>query len=384
MTSDSPDDSASIASARCSSPPLPVSFHSVSITDSETVPEKGLFARPYVRYLITTRFKRLSETDAGQEVLWRRYREFDALRQSLIAAYPYVIVPPLPEKKVLVDVGDAATVRERSISLEAFLERCTSHPILCRDSSLCTFLLESVSFDKVEQPAAKSSVETSMLLQQVTSTLVPPDQQLQGIDHVATETCRYTRRALQRMQRISVLHQRQAHCSSDTSECLRNWSIIDKDLADPLAIASGKYESFGDNTAAHWKSQLELVSRVFHDYIQYSEALRHVLQRGLHVTALISGTEANSTNYSLATYLLSGGAEANRSPSMKKHREEEADAARRTILMEVNRLDDQRITAQRQMWLEFARKNVQHIRQMLNGWVKVKEAFLPIAQEPID
>ena len=34
-----------------------------------------------------------------QEV-WRRYSEFEALRNFLIAVYPHIVVPPLPEKAV--------------------------------------------------------------------------------------------------------------------------------------------------------------------------------------------------------------------------------------------------------------------------------------------
>lgn len=32
--------------------------------------------------------------------LWRRYSEFELLRNYLIVTYPYIVVPPLPEKRV--------------------------------------------------------------------------------------------------------------------------------------------------------------------------------------------------------------------------------------------------------------------------------------------
>lgn len=32
--------------------------------------------------------------------LWRRYSEFELLRNYLIVCYPYIVVPPLPEKRV--------------------------------------------------------------------------------------------------------------------------------------------------------------------------------------------------------------------------------------------------------------------------------------------
>lgn len=33
--------------------------------------------------------------------LWRRYTEFELLRAYLEISYPYIVLPPLPEKKVL-------------------------------------------------------------------------------------------------------------------------------------------------------------------------------------------------------------------------------------------------------------------------------------------
>lgn len=33
--------------------------------------------------------------------LWRRYSEFELLRTCLEVTYPYIVLPPLPEKKVL-------------------------------------------------------------------------------------------------------------------------------------------------------------------------------------------------------------------------------------------------------------------------------------------
>jgi sorting nexin-4 len=33
--------------------------------------------------------------------LWRRYSEFELLRTYLEVTYPYIVLPPLPEKKVI-------------------------------------------------------------------------------------------------------------------------------------------------------------------------------------------------------------------------------------------------------------------------------------------
>ena len=49
-------------------------------------------------------FFRSVEHSDGQSVLtdslWRRYSEFELLRNYLLVYYPHIVVPPLPEKRV--------------------------------------------------------------------------------------------------------------------------------------------------------------------------------------------------------------------------------------------------------------------------------------------
>lgn len=60
--------------------------------------------------------------------LWRRYTEFELLRAYLEISYPYVVLPPLPEKKVLyawqkvtTDTFDPDFVDRRRAGLEVML-----------------------------------------------------------------------------------------------------------------------------------------------------------------------------------------------------------------------------------------------------------------------
>lgn len=59
----------------------------------------------YLFYIIIPVFRpaeSVSEggTPATPDTLWRRYSEFELLRTYLLVTYPYIIVPPLPEKRV--------------------------------------------------------------------------------------------------------------------------------------------------------------------------------------------------------------------------------------------------------------------------------------------
>lgn len=44
--------------------------------------------------------KNIKYNGDGTSSLWRRYSEFELLQNYLSITYPYIVVPPLPEKKV--------------------------------------------------------------------------------------------------------------------------------------------------------------------------------------------------------------------------------------------------------------------------------------------
>lgn len=62
-------------------------------------------------------------TPAAPDTLWRRYSEFELLRTYLLVTYPYIIIPPLPEKRVrkfsvninVYTLGIKGSVRKKNI-----------------------------------------------------------------------------------------------------------------------------------------------------------------------------------------------------------------------------------------------------------------------------
>ena len=84
----------------------------------------------YTAYLIETR---VTEPAFGgalsrQGALWRRYSEFETLAGYLGEAYPYVVTPPLPEKrashvwqKLATDPFDSEFIDRRRVGLEVRL-----------------------------------------------------------------------------------------------------------------------------------------------------------------------------------------------------------------------------------------------------------------------
>lgn len=67
--------------------------------------QRGLRFLDHLSFTVKMIIARL--IDAGGEgrspapnFLWRRYSEFELLRSYLVVTYPYIVVPPLPEKRV--------------------------------------------------------------------------------------------------------------------------------------------------------------------------------------------------------------------------------------------------------------------------------------------
>lgn len=116
-------------------------------------------------------------TNPVPDSLWRRYSEFELLRNYLLVTYPFVVVPPLPEKRVCkqdalvtaacynnlpsytvtscfvqqaefvwhklsADNMDPDFVERRRVGLENFLLRVASHPVLSNDKIFYSFLTE--------------------------------------------------------------------------------------------------------------------------------------------------------------------------------------------------------------------------------------------------
>lgn len=83
----------------------------------------------------------------GPWVVWRRFNNFELLRQFLCYKYPATIVPPIPEKtlnfkmaKLGVDKFDPQFVEKRRIGFDRFLKRLLVHPTLSTAPIVLRFL----------------------------------------------------------------------------------------------------------------------------------------------------------------------------------------------------------------------------------------------------
>ncbi|XP_018430359.1 PREDICTED: sorting nexin-4-like, partial [Nanorana parkeri] len=168
----------------------------VSEAEKRTGKNAGNMQETYTAYLIETRS--LESPPDGQnslESLWRRYSEFELLRNHLTVAYPFVVVPPLPEKraefvwhKLSADNMDPDFVERRRIGLENFLLRVAAHPVLSHDKLFTTFLTQENGWKEAANEAALQ-VKTDSRLKALNATfrVKNPDKRFTELKHYSDE-----------------------------------------------------------------------------------------------------------------------------------------------------------------------------------------------------
>ncbi|KAB0793507.1 hypothetical protein PPYR_13127 [Photinus pyralis] len=114
---------------------LGVSYNDIKQLDTiniDLVPEKKGLILKYSEYLVSSR-------RFGSKVT-RRYNDFFALYELLLARFPYRVVPRLPPKKIL--VLDSHFLESRRRALQRWLTLVSRHPTICHDSIVSFFLTD--------------------------------------------------------------------------------------------------------------------------------------------------------------------------------------------------------------------------------------------------
>lgn len=111
------------------------SLFQIRFTSSEKVGES--LTNTFVKYTIEVKTK--ASTYQNQDfVVVRRYSDFAWLREQLQEHYPGYLIPPLPEKQ-LFNRFNPEFMEFRKKELEKFLQRVTSHHVLCTSPQLQQF-----------------------------------------------------------------------------------------------------------------------------------------------------------------------------------------------------------------------------------------------------
>uniref|UniRef100_A0A3Q1JJU2 PX domain-containing protein n=1 Tax=Anabas testudineus TaxID=64144 RepID=A0A3Q1JJU2_ANATE len=247
----------------------------INVTEAEKRTGKNTvnMQETYTVYLIETRPAETVQeggTPAIPDTLWRRYSEFELLRAYLLVTYPYIIIPPLPEKraefvwhKLSADNLDPDFVERRRVGLENFLLRVASHPVLSNDKILFCFLTEADS--RLKSLSAMFRVKN-------------PDKRFTALKHyseelntVIAQLLRVRVRVADRLYGVYKVHGNYGRVFSE-------WSAIEKEMGDGLQSAGHHMDTYAASIddileeEEHYADQLK-------EYLFYADAVRSVCKK---------------------------------------------------------------------------------------------------------
>ncbi|XP_075867327.1 sorting nexin-4-like isoform X1 [Nelusetta ayraudi] len=220
------------------------------------------------------------------ESLWRRYSEFELLRNYLIVTYPYIVAPPLPEKraefvwhKLSADNMDPDFVERRRVGLENFLLRVASHPILSNDKILYHFLTEEhgwkeVVFDTGFQAKADSRLRALSATFRVRN----PDKRFLDMKHYSDQLQSHTSQLLRARARVADRLYAVYKVHGNYGRVFSEWSAIEREMGDGLQSAGHHMDAYAASIddileeEEHYADQIK-------EYLSYAEALRAVCRK---------------------------------------------------------------------------------------------------------
>uniref|UniRef100_A0A8C3GBS8 Sorting nexin 4 n=1 Tax=Cyclopterus lumpus TaxID=8103 RepID=A0A8C3GBS8_CYCLU len=263
----------------------------INVTEAEKRTGKNTvnMQETYTVYLIETRSAETvpeGGTPTTPDTLWRRYSEFELLRTYLLVTYPYIIIPPLPEKraefvwhKMSADNLDPDFVERRRVGLENFLLRVASHPVLSNDKIFFLFLTEEKEWREVVlETGFQDKVDSRLKSLSAMFRVKNPDKRFTALKHysdelnsVISQLLRVRAKVADRLYGVYKVHGNYGRVFSE-------WSAIEKEMGDGLQSAGHHMDTFAASIddileeEEHYADQLK-------EYLFYAEAVRSVCRK---------------------------------------------------------------------------------------------------------
>ncbi|XP_072020003.1 sorting nexin-4-like isoform X2 [Amphiura filiformis] len=285
----------------------------VEISVSEQEKRQGASAMgmkdQYTVYLVETRTRDDSKgvSEAGPTALWRRYSEFELLRNYLVVAYAHVVVPPLPEKRMTimwqqlttVDNFDADFIERRRVGLEGFLQRVASHPAMCAEQIFHGFLEQEDGWkESVLATGFQAKQDSRLKSLNAQFRLKKPDRQFEELKNYATDlqsnitTLLKTRAKL--ADRLYGIHKIHGNYGRVFSE----WSGIEQEMGDGLQSAGHFMDAYKDYID-DFLSEEEQIADQLKEYIYFAESLKNVCRKQEVLQYELERAEENLASRSL-------------------------------------------------------------------------------------
>ncbi|XP_008548264.1 sorting nexin-4 [Microplitis demolitor] len=261
----------------------------ILIVESEKRANGALNLRDfYTVYLINTKVTDPDFEDAITRIgsLWRRYTEFEMLRTYLEITYPYIVVPSLPEKRVLyawqkvtTDTFDPDFVDRRRAGLETFLLRVASHPTLSKDKHFMGFLQQTDNWrETLKEPSYSQIADTKLKALSDAVNFKNSDKQFESYKIYATELHNNLNNFLRLRARLAEKQYNLFKLHANYGRVFSEWSAIEKDLGDGLQKTGHHLDSLAAAIDSHLEEE-ELIADQMKEWLFGATALQAVIKR---------------------------------------------------------------------------------------------------------
>lgn len=270
----------------------------------------------YIVYLVETRITETSMKCFGDGTtsLWRRYSEFELLRNYLDIMYPAVVVPPLPEKKPsyiwqnsATDKFDPEFIERRRAALEIFLLRVAAHPILSQDKIFIGFLQQDEGWkDLVYSTGFQNKADSKLKALSASFRLKKPDRRFEDLKNYSNELESNLSNLLKIRARMAdkLYGIHKVHANYSRVYC--EWSGIEKEMADPLQSA-GHYMNVFAQCIDPALDEEEQFADQLKEYLAFGESLRSVCRKYECLQYDLERAEDNLSSKSSQKEILSQG-----------------------------------------------------------------------------
>ncbi|KAF5294307.1 hypothetical protein FQA39_LY13451 [Lamprigera yunnana] len=257
----------------------------ISVLESEKRTNGTLNLRDY--YMVYLLEVRVTDPKFNNELtnltlVWRRYTEFEQLYNYLKVTYPFIVTPPLPEKRVLYswqkvsnDSFDPDFIDRRRAGLETFLLRIASHHVLGWDKQFLQFLQDDSWREAYKTNGYLQTVENKLKSLSVSVRLKNPDTKFLALKNYSitlhsnlNNILRARSRVAERQYNIHKLHANYGRVFSE-------WSATEKEMGDGLQRMGHYLDSLASSIDAVLEDE-ELLADQLKEYLFFSESLQNV------------------------------------------------------------------------------------------------------------
>lgn len=264
----------------------------VSVIDYEKKVKQSPISKAqdvYINYLVESRFKNLFSNEYVGETasIWRRYSEFEILRNYLEVIYPFIVIPPLPEKKVSYSSSKLSSdklngdfIERRRVGLENFLGRICKHKILCEDIIFKNFLTQHSSRWKESIQATDYQAKAEWKLQLVSASLRlnNPDKQFEAWKNYSNQLQSHISNIIKIRWKIADKVYMTQFLHGEFGRTINELSILDPLIQSAFQAASHSLEIFSHSIDSSLIEEENCIE-VLKDYSAYCDSLRFVCRK---------------------------------------------------------------------------------------------------------